>query len=61
MEETVPTMMETILAAADQGIDFVGTILDAIVAQPLLLFLLACGLIPLGVSLFRTLKNAARG
>lgn len=60
MEEVTPTIMETILAAATDGIEFVGTIITAITGQPLLLFYLACGLIPVGVGLFLTLKRAAR-
>lgn len=60
MEEVTPTMMENILAAASDGIEFVGTIVTAVTGQPLLLFYLACGLIPVGVGLFLTLKRAAR-
>lgn len=60
MEEVTPTTMETILAAASDGIEFVGTIITAVTGQPLLLFYLACGLIPVGVGLFLTLKRAAR-
>lgn len=59
-EEVTPTIMETILAAASDGIEFVGTIITAITGQPLLLFHMACGLIPVGVGLFLTLKRAAR-
>lgn len=60
VEEVTPTIMETILAAANDGIEFVGTIITAITGQPLLLFYMACGLIPVGVGLFLTLKRAAR-
>ena len=59
VEKVTPTIMETILAAATDGIKFVNTIITAITGQPLLLFYLACGLIPVGVGLFLTLKRAA--
>ena len=58
-EEVTPTMMETILAAASDGIEFVGTIITAITGQPLLLFYMACGLILVGVGLSPPLKRAA--
>ena len=51
MEEVTTTMMETILAAASDGIEFVGTIITAVTGKPLLLIYLARGLIPVGVGL----------
>lgn len=60
MEPEVPTQMETIIAAMTDAFDMVGTVIDQITGQPLLLFLLATSLIPVGIGVFRQLKRAAR-
>lgn len=59
-EPEVTTQMETIIAAMSDAFDMVGTVIDQITGQPLLLFLLATSLIPVGIGLFRQLKRAAR-
>ena len=59
-EPEVMTQMETIIAAMSDAFDMVGTVIDQITGQPLLLFLLATSLIPVGIGLFRQLKRAAR-
>lgn len=58
--EVVTTGMETIIAAMSDAFDMVGTVIDQITGQPLLLFLLAVSLIPVGIGVFRQLKRAAR-
>lgn len=58
--EVVTTGMEAIIAAMTDCFDLVGTVIEQITGQPVLLFLLASGLLPIGISLFRRLKNAAR-
>lgn len=60
MEPEVTTQMETIIAAMSDAFDMVGTVIDQITGQPLLLFLLATSLIPVGIGVFRQLKRAAR-
>lgn len=60
MEPEVTTGMETIIAAMTTAFDMVGTVIDQITGQPLLLFLLATSLIPVGIGVFRQLKRAAR-
>lgn len=59
-EPEVMTQMETIIAAMSDAFDMVGTVIDQITGQPLLLFLLATSLIPVGIGVFRQLKRAAR-
>ena len=59
-EPEVTTQMETIIAAMSDAFDMVGTVIDQITGQPLLLFLLATSLIPVGIGVFRQLKRAAR-
>lgn len=60
MEPEEMTLMETIIAAMSDAFDMVGTVIDQITGQPLLLFLLATSLIPVGIGVFRQLKRAAR-
>lgn len=52
--------METVIAAMSDCFDLVGTVITEITGQPVLLFLLAAGMVPYGISLFRQLKRAAR-
>ena len=60
MEEPTVTVMETIIAAMSDVWDLVGETITQITTQPVLLFLLAAGLVPIGISLFKRLKRAAR-
>ena len=59
-EGVTPTLMQTIMESMKDAFTLVGTILTEITEQPLLLFLLAASLIPIGISVFGSLKNAAR-
>ena len=59
LEAATPTAMETIISAMGDVWDLVGTTITSITSQPILLFLLAAGLVPIGISLFKRLKRAA--
>ncbi len=59
MEET--TAMDTVIAAMADVFELVGTCVTEITGQPILLFCLAAGIVPIGISIFRQLKKAARG
>ncbi len=62
LAETPPvSAMKPIIDAMGDAFSLVGTVLTKITEQPLLLFLLAAGLIPVGIGIFMSLKNAARG
>ena len=53
--------METINTAITSALSYVGTILDFIVANPILVVIFAAGVfIPLAVKVFRRIKNAAK-
>ena len=52
--------MTAILAAMSDVFQLVGTVITKITEQPLLLFLLAAGLIPVGIRIFKSLKRAAK-
>ena len=54
------TAMSTIVAAMSDVFSLVGTVVTEITGQPILLFCLAAGLVPIGISIFRQLKGAAR-
>ena len=60
MEETTGTAMETVIAAMTDVFELSGTVVTQITTQPILLFCLAAGMVPIGISIFRRLKNAAR-
>lgn len=55
------TAMTTITTAMTDVFNLVGTVVTEITNQPILLFCLAAGLVPIGISIFRQLKGAARG
>lgn len=52
--------MTAIIAAMTDVWDLVGTTITQITTQPILLFLLAAGFVPIGISLFKKLKRAAK-
>lgn len=53
--------MEAISTAITTALEFVGTILNYIVGNPILVVLFAAGVfVPLAVKVFRRIKNAAR-
>ena len=53
--------METIIAAMTDVFTLSGTVVSEITKQPVLLFCLAAGLVPVGIGIFSRQKNAARG
>lgn len=54
-------VMDKVLNAVGSVLDFAGTILDRIVENPLLLFILAAGLVPIGLEVFSNLRRTAKG
>lgn len=52
--------MTAIIAAMSDAFDLVGTVITNILGVPVLLFFLAASLIPVGISIFRRLKGAAK-
>ena len=58
--EVTVTGMEAIITAMGDSFTLVGTVITEITEQPVLLFLLAAGMIPVGVRIFKMLKGAAR-
>ena len=56
-----PTAMETVIAAMSDVFSLVGTVVTQITGQPILLFCLAAGMVPIGITIFTRLKNASRG
>ena len=59
--EVAKSAMETIIAAMTDVFTRSGTVVTEITKQPVLLFCLAAGLVPVGIGIFSRLKNAARG
>ena len=61
LEAAAPTatQMETVTGAMSSVFELVGSVVTYIIGQPILLFLLAAGLVPIGLSLFRQLKHTA--
>ena len=58
--EVTVTGMEAIITAMGDAFTLVGTVVTEITEQPVLLFFLAAGLIPVGIRIFRLLRSAAR-
>lgn len=53
--------MEAIMKGVVDAIEFSGTIVNHLVANPIYLFLLASGFIGVGASIFAILRRAATG
>lgn len=51
--------MDALIKMLDTALAFVTTIFTWIVANPLMLFLVACSLIPVGFKIFKSAKRAA--
>lgn len=58
--EVATTGMTAVIAAMGDAFNLVGTVITEITEQPVLLFLLAAGMIPVGIRIFKQLKGAAR-
>ena len=59
--EVAKSALETVIAAMSDVFTLSGTVVTEITKQPILLFCLAAGLVPVGIGIFSRLKNAARG
>lgn len=59
--EVAKSVMDTVIAAMADVFTLSGTVVTEITKQPILLFCLAAGLVPVGIGIFARLKNAARG
>lgn len=59
--EVAKSAMETVITAMSDVFTLSGTVVTEITKQPILLFCLAAGLVPVGIGIFCRLKNAARG
>ena len=59
--EVAKSTMETVIAAMADVFTLSGTVVTEITKQPILLFCLAAGLVLVGIHIFSSLKNAARG
>lgn len=60
-ETGTATAMSTVIEAMTDVFNLVGTVVTQITSQPILLFCLAAGMVPIGISIFTRLKNASRG
>lgn len=57
--EGAATTMSTVITAMGDVFSLSGTVLNAITGNPILLFCLAAGLAPVGISMLRRLRRAA--
>ena len=60
-EEVAKTGMEAVISAMTDVFTLSGTVISQITNQPILLFCLAAGLVPVGIHIFQSLKHAAKG
>lgn len=58
---TAVTGMAAVMAGMDTVIELTGKCWDLITSNPLLALCCAAGLLPIGISVFTALRNAARG
>ena len=58
--EVAKTGMEAVITAMTDVFTLSGTVVTQITNQPILLFCLAAGMVPIGISIFKRLKSAAR-
>ena len=59
--EVAKTAVDAVITAMSDVFTLSGTVVTEITKQPILLFCLAAGLVPVGIGIFARLKNAARG
>lgn len=53
--------MDAVITAMSDVFTLSGNIISQITGQPILLFCLAASLVPVGIGIFRSLMNVARG
>lgn len=58
--EVAKTGMEAVITAMTDVFTLSGTVVTQITQQPILLFCLAAGMVPIGINIFKRLKSAAR-
>lgn len=58
--EVAKTGMEAVITAMSDVFTLSGTVVTQITNQPILLFCLAAGMVPIGINIFKRLKSAAR-
>ena len=59
--EVAKTAVESVISAMSDVFTLSGNIITQITNQPILLFCLAASLVPVGIGIFRSLMNVARG
>ena len=59
--EVAKSAVDTVIAAMADVFTLSGTVVTEITKQPILLFCLAAGLVPVGIGIFARLKNAPCG
>lgn len=59
--EVAKTAVDAVITAMSDVFTLSGNIITQITGQPILLFCLAASLVPVGISIFRSLMNVARG
>lgn len=58
--QVAKTGMEAVITAMSDVFTLSGTVVTQITNQPILLFCLAAGMVPVGINIFKRLKSAAR-
>lgn len=53
--------MSAVMSAVDTITQLMGKVWDLLTSNPLLALFVAAGLLPVGIALFTSLRNAARG
>ena len=59
--EVAKTAVDAVITAMSDVFTLSGNIITQITGQPILLFCLAESLVPVGIGIFRSLMNVARG
>ena len=59
--EVAQTAVDAVITAMSDVFTLSGNIITQITGQPILLFCLAASLVPVGIGIFRSLMNVARG
>lgn len=59
--EVAKTAVDAVITAMSDVFTLSGNIITQITGQPILMFCLAASLVPVGIGIFRSLMNVARG
>lgn len=60
MDGATTTAMDAVITSMGSVVDFAGTILTEITENPILLFIFAAGLVPIGFKILKGLKRTAK-